>query len=178
MVAFVAFSHRSFETTLSDGTVIKTTCPSIFASSGSNANCKIVCRTKSGNVGTITLLEDSDSGLAMVMPGADGQHLLFLYYADVRYRLMRIDLNRQPTGFRSDSYLNYIVLSSSWNVEEGTSKDWEEAHSYLKEVPQSVFDRQAVTTCDLGVVRFHHQREELLSEVERQINNSKHGWVY
>lgn len=112
------------------------------------------------------------------MPVADGQHLLFLYDADVHYRLMRVDLNRQSVGLPSASYLNYIVLSSSWNVEEGTSNDWEEAYSYLKTVPQSVFDRQAVTTCDLGVVRLRYQRGELLSEVEREIYNSQHGLVY
>jgi hypothetical protein len=114
----------------------------------------------------------------MVMPGADGQHLLFLYYADVHYRLMRVDPNRPSVSFPSGSYLNYIVLSSPWDVEEGTSNDWEEAHSYLKTVSQSVFDQQAVTTCDFGVVRLHYQRGELLSEVEREIYNSQHGLVY
>jgi len=178
IVAFVAFSHRGLETTLGNGTTVQIMPASIFASFCSKASCKIVCRTKSGNAGTINLLQDSDSCLAMVIPAADGQHLLFLYDADVHYRLMRIDPNKQLAGFPSASYLNYIVLSSTWNIEEGTSNDWEEAHSYLKTVPQSVFDRQAVTTCDLGVMHLRYQRGELLSEVEREIYNSQHGWVY
>ena len=120
----------------------------------------------------------SDSGLAMVMPAADGQGLLFLYDADVHYRIMRIDPDRQSAGFPSGSYLNYIVLSCPWNVEEGASNDWVAAYSYLEAVPQNVLDRQAATKLDFGIVRLHYSRGELLSEIERESRNVQHGWVY
>ena len=178
ILVFVVFSHKGRITTLSNGTVVQITPAWTCATLCSKASCKVVCRTKSGNIGTISFLQDSDSCPAMVMPAADGQCLLFLYDADVHYRLMRIDPNRQSVPFPSDSYLNYVVLSSSWKIEEGTSNDWEEAYSYLKTVPQSVFDQEVVGTWDLVFVRLHYQKEELLSEVKREIRNSQHGWVY
>lgn len=178
VLVIVALTCRSFETKLANGTFILITPASTLASFCCETSSRIDCRTKGGNRGTITLLQDSDSCLAMVMPGAEGDELLILYYADVHYRLMRIDPTKPSSKFQNGSYLNYIVLTSPWSIEEGTSNDWEEVHSYLKAVPQDVFDRQACATFDLGVVRQQFQRGELLSEVEREIYNSQRGWVY
>jgi len=77
---------------LSDGTVLRITPAPMLATLFSEASDKINFRTKNGKVGAISLLDDSDSGLAMVMPAVGDNYLLFLYYADVHYRLMRIDL--------------------------------------------------------------------------------------
>lgn len=177
-VTIGAFGTRSCEIKLSDGTVLQVTPAPTLASLCSEASDKIVCRTKDGKVGTINLLDDSDSGLAMVMPGMGDNCLLFLYYADVHYRLMRVDLNKKSSPFTSGSYLNYIVLSSDWNVEEGTSNDWEAAYSNLTTVPKNVFNQQAVTTYLLGIVPTQYRRDDLRSEVKREINNTQHGWVY
>ena len=178
MVAFALFSHRRLSTTLSNGTIVKVTPPTTLASLCTETRCKVDCRTKSGSAGTINLLEDSDSCLAFMMPASDGEGLLFLYYADVHFYLMRVNPEHETVAFPTGSYLPYIVLSSPWEIEEGTRKDWAQIRSYLENVPQEIFDRQSVTMSDLGFVQLHFEREKLLSEVNREINNSRHGWAY
>ena len=131
-------------------------------------------------------LEDGQP--AFVAPVAENDGLLILYDADYNYRLVRVDPTEPFNKFADDSYLNYIVQSSPWKIEEGTSHDWEEVHSYLRTVPQRTFNQQAVTTVDLGFGRFHYQREELLSgvkqgeqmlsEVKREADDAKQSHVH
>jgi len=59
--------------------------------------------------------------------------------------------------------------STILQLQEGTSNDREVAHSFLKMVPQRVFDRQTITTFNFGFVSLRDQRGELQSEVEKEI---------
>jgi hypothetical protein len=149
----------------------------------SKNSCKIVYQPRDGEAGTVAFYASSilqlDTGQpAFMAPATDSHCLLILYDADVHYRLVRVDPSKPFTRFPENSYLSYIVQSSPWKIEEGTSNDWEEVCSYLKTVPQKSFNREAITTLDLGLARFHYRRQELLSEVEREIYNGKHGYVY
>ncbi|MGO8931766.1 MAG: hypothetical protein ACLQU3_33340 [Limisphaerales bacterium] len=170
--------HRTVEAQLSNGGVIRITPAFALTALLTEASCKIVYQPKNGEVGVISLLQDSDGCLAMVMPAKDGKCLLALYYADVHYRLIRIDPAAQSRTFHEGSYLNYISLASPWNIEEGTSNDWEEVHMYLKTVPQDILKREVLPTQELGVFSSYFDRETLLSEVEREIYNSQRGWTY
>jgi len=105
------------------------------------------------------------------MPAADGKTLLCLYYADVMFRLMKIDPTKKPKPYPQNSYLNYIVLASSWDIEAGTTNDWHEVSEYLKKVSPNTFDQEAGRKLDLGIFRSHFGREELLGVVEHQIKN-------
>jgi len=178
VVAMSTCIRRTNEFSSGSGGLVRVKPASLLRSFLPKARCSIEYQPKSGGSGTIVLSQSLDGQVAMVIPGTNGDYLLCLYYADVHYRLMKIDPHQQFAPFPKNSYLNYIILTTPWNIEEGTSNDWEEAHSYLKAVPQSTFDQQAGTTYDLGIVRFHFQREELLAEVEREIYNSQHGLVY
>lgn len=171
-----AFTHRSIDANLSSGGRVRITPPSFWGSCLSKEGCKIVYRPRDGEAGTVTFWESSplqldDGQPAMIIPAAGSNCLLILYDADVQYRLVKVNPSKPSTKFAEGSYLNYIILSSPWEIEEGTSNDWGEVRSYLKAVPQTTFDQQAVTTCDFGVVRLHYGREELLSGVERAIYN-------
>lgn len=149
----------------------------------SKDSCRLFYQPRDREAGTIAFLELSilhldEAHLAFIAPAADGNCLLILYDADIHYRLIRVDPSKQFDNFPESSYLHYIVQSSPWKIEEGTSNDWQEVGSYLKTVPQKVFDHQAATTFDLGIARFHYKRKELIAEIEREIDNSKHGWTY
>ena len=180
VVVLMGLVHRSSEVGLSNGGFVHITPPSIWSSKD---GCKIVYQPRDKKAGTVTFFESSifqldDGQPAFIVPAADSDCLLILYDADVHYRLVRINPNKPFDKFSDNSYLSYIVQSSTWGIEEGTSNDWEEVCWYLKTVPQKTFNQQAVTTVDLGVARFHYRREELLSEVKREIYNTKHGYVY
>jgi len=180
VVVLMGLVHRSIEVRLSNGGFVRIRSPSIWSSKD---GCRIIYRPRDGGAGTIVFTESSiiqveSAQPAFIAPAADNNCLLILYDADVHYRLVRIDPAKPFNKFPDDSYLHYIVQSSPWKIDEGTSNDWEEVCSYLKTVPQKTFNQQAVTTVDLGVARAHYQREELLSEVERELYNTKHGWVY
>jgi hypothetical protein len=177
-IVLMGMIHRNVETQLSNGGTIRITPASALTSLSSEASCKMVYKPKNGKVGEISLLQDSDSCLAMVMPAKDGKCLLGLYYADVHYRLIRIDPTAPSRTFPEGSYLNKIILSSPWNIEEGTSNDWEEVHMYLKTVPQVILKKEVLPTEELGVFSPYFDRETLLSEVEREIYNSQRGWTY
>ena len=149
----------------------------------SKDSCRLFYQPRDGEAGTIAFLELSilhlDEGhLAFIAPAADGNCLLVLYDADVHYRLVRVDPTKPFTKFPENSFLGYIVQSSPWKIDEGTSNDWEEVWWYLRTVPPKAFNRQSATTLNFGVARFHYERKELLSEVEREIYNSAHGWTY
>lgn len=165
---------------LSNGEIVRITSESVWSSKES---CNIIYRPRNGKVGTVILLESSVFRLdvaqpAFIAPSADNNCLLVLYDADVRYRLLKIDPTKPFSKFPDNSYLNYIVQSSPWHIEEGTSNDWAEVHSYLKNAPQAAINRQALTTIDLGIVWFHYRRKDLISDVERQIYNLEYVRTY
>ncbi len=170
--------HRNYAITLDNGTSIHVSPASFWDSWFSEAHCDIFYRPKNGIAGMISLLQDSDSSLAMVMPAEDGKCLLGLYYADVHYRLIRIDPTAQSRQFPKDSYLNYIILSTPWNIQEGTSNDWEEVQRYLKTVPQHILKKEVLHTDELGALSPSFDKKSLLSEVNREIYYSQHGLIY
>jgi len=183
VVMLMGLIRRSTDVELSNGGFVRITPPSVWSSFLSKEGCKILYRPRDGKAGTVTFFESSifqlDNGQpALIVPVADSDCLLILYDADVHYRLVRLDTTKPFNKFPDNSYLSYIVQSSPWKIEEGTSNDWEKVCSYLTTVPQNIFNQQAVTTVDLGVARFHYRRKELLSEVNREIYNTKHGYVY
>jgi hypothetical protein len=124
-------------------------------------------------------LQDSDSQLAMIMPASDGKSLLCLYDADVVLHLMRIDPTEKFKPFLKNSYLNWIVLASSWDVKPGTTNDWQEVSEYLKTVSSDTFKQEAGTKLDLGISRFRYEKDELLLVVKQQIKNMQlYGSTY
>lgn len=180
IVMLMGLIRRGADVRLSNGGLVRIAPPSIWSS---RDDCKIIYHTGDGRTGTVVFLKEpilqpEVAQPAFIVPAADNNCLLILYDADVHYRLVRIDPTKPSNTFPENSYLNYIVKSSPWKVEEGTSNDWEEVHSYLKTVPQKLFSQQTLTTIDFGIARFHYGREELLSEVEREIYYSNHGYVY
>jgi len=180
VIVLMGLVYRSIAVGLSNGGFVRVTPPSIWSSKD---GCKILYQPRGGKAGTVTFFESSifqlDVGQpALIVPTADSDSLLILYDADVHYRLVRIDPNKPFDKFSGNSYLSYIVQSSPWRIDEGTSNDWQEVCSYLKSVPQITFDKQVLTTVDFGVARFHYRRGDLLSEVQREIYNTKHGYVY
>jgi hypothetical protein len=179
VIALIGMIHRSVEVQLSNGGFIRTTPASLWGSYFFKTGCKIVYHPKDGEVGTVVLLQDSDSQPAMVMPAADGKSLLCLYDADVVLRLMRIDPTRKSKPFPEKSYLNWIVLASSWDVETGTTNDWQEVFEHIKAVSPDTFNQEAGTKLDLGISRSHYEKDELLPVVERQIKNMQlYGSTY
>ncbi len=158
---------RTSEVSWSNAGVIRVTPAPFLTSLMCETSCKIVYQPKNGQSGTIVLLEDSDSQPAMIIPAADGKTFLCLYYADVLYRLMRVDPSKRPTPFPPQNYLNYIVLSSSCHIEPGTADDWHQASEYVKAVPADVFNQQS-----LGF-----RRQVLSSGVNQTIWNMQHGFI-
>jgi len=179
IVVLMGMIHRSVEVRLSNGGFVRITPASLWGACLFKTGCKIVYQPKDGEVGTVVLLQDSDSQLAMIMPASDGKSLLCLYDADVVLRLMRIDPTKKSKPFPEKSYLNWIVLASSWDVEPGTTNDWQEVSEYLKTVSPDTFNQEAGTKLDLGISRSHYEKDELLPVVERQINNMQlYGSTY
>ena len=182
-IVLIGSIRRSVELSLSNGGYICVTPPSLWGTFLSKSSWKIFYRPKDGEAGTVILLGDTPLQLeagqpAMIIPAANGKTLLCLYYADVLYRLMRIDQTQKSKPFPKDSYLNYIVLGSSWDIKPGTTNDWYEVAEYLKTVPLSTYNKEALTTLDLGIWRFYFSREDLLSAVELQITNMQRGATY
>jgi len=177
-ITLMGLTHRSFKTTLSNGGTIRVTPASFWATWLSEARCKIIYQPKDREAGAISLLQDTDSRLAMVMPAADGKSLLCLYYADVCFRLFRIDPTKKPGPFPQGNYLKYIVKESSWDIKPGTTNDWYEVLNHLKTAPPDIFDQEAGTTYDLGVCRLHFGRKDLSDAVETQIQNMRWGFSY
>lgn len=179
VIALIGMIHRSVEVRLSNGGFVRITPASLWGSCLFKTGCKIVYQPKDGKVGTVVLLQDSDSQLAMIMPAPDGKSLLCLYDADVVLRLMRIDPAKTFKPFPEKSYLNWIVLASSWDVEQGTTNDWQEVSEYLRTVSPDIFHQEAGTKLDLGISRSHYEKDDLLPVVERQINNMQlYGSTY
>ncbi len=94
----------------------------------SKNSCKIIYQPRDGEAGTVTFYASSilqlDTGQpALIAPATDSHCLLILYDADVHYRLVRVDPSKSFTRFPENSYLSYIVQSSPWKIEEGTSND-------------------------------------------------------
>jgi hypothetical protein len=179
VIALIGMIHRSVEVRLSNGGFVRITPASLWGSCLFKTGCKIVYQPKDGKVGTVVLLQDSDSQLAMIMPASDGKSLLCLYDADVVLRLMRIDPAKNFKPFPEKSFSNWIVLASSWDVEQGTTNDWQEVSEYLRTVSPDIFNQEAGTKLDLGISRSHYEKDDLLPVVERQINNMQlYGSTY
>jgi len=175
VVVLTGLGRRGGYIGLSNGGFVRITC--------SRDNCRLFYQSRDGETGTIAFVESSilqldEAHVAFIAPAPGGKCLLILYDADVHYRLVRVDPTRPFNKFPENSYLSHIVHSSPWKIEEGTSNDWEEVCSYLKTVSQNTFNQQAATKLDLGIARFHYQREELVSEVERQIYNCFVSKIY
>jgi hypothetical protein len=178
LLMLMGLIHRSFKIVFDNGAFAQVTPASLWKACFLKGSCKIIYQPREGESGIATILQTSDSQLAMIMLAADGKSLLCLYDADVDLRLMRFDPTKKAIKFPPNSYLNYIIIASSWSVEQGTSNDWHEVSEYLKKVPPSAFNQQAGTKLDLGVFRIHYERDDLLSVVGSQITNMQHGASY
>jgi hypothetical protein len=154
---------------LGSGGFVRVKSSSFLSSMVSETSCKIIYQPKEGETKSIIMLQDSDSEPAMIIPAADGKTFLCLYYADVRFRLLRIDPSKMPVAFPQGSYLKYIVLSSSCHIEPATDDDWRQVSHYLESVPQSVFNQQTI-----GFIGY--RRRVLSSGVDRMMWNMQHGF--
>ena len=177
-IVVMGMFHRSVDVRLGNGGLIRITPASLLGSCLLKTGCTIVYQSKDGEVGKVVLLQDSDSQLAMIMPASDGKSLLCLYDADVVLRLMKIDPTKKFSPFPKESYLNWIVLASTWDVKTGTTNDWQEVSEHLKTVSPEIFNQEAGPKLDLGISRSHYEKDELLPVVERQINNMQNGSSY
>jgi hypothetical protein len=183
VIVLMGLIHRSTDLLLNDGGFIHITPTSLWGSYMSRAGCKIVYKTKDGEVGSIILFQNFlNCQPAMITPGAEGKTFLCLYETDTYLCLLKIDPTKRPKQFLPKSDLNWIVLASSWDVESGTTNDWQEIRDYLKTVPLNTFSQEAVTTLDLGFIRLglgQYRKENLLQVVEQQIKNMRqYGATY
>jgi hypothetical protein len=175
VILLTALFQRTRKLSLANGDVINITLAPVVVSLLSETSCKIVYQPQHGTNETIVLLQDSDSRPAMLIPAADGETFFCLYYADVRYRLMKIEPSKSPTSFSKTSYLSFIVISSSCHIESATTNEWYEVLQYLKTAPHKAFEQDACTIYDLGVWRYHFDRQELSDAVQNQIDNINWG---
>jgi hypothetical protein len=67
-----------------------------------------------------------------------------LYDYDINIVLFRIDISKEFKPLPSDSSINRILFSSTWQIDYGTIADWQEVVDYLHQVPQDVFAGQSV----------------------------------
>jgi hypothetical protein len=178
IIILLGLIRRTGKVSLSNGAIVSTIPASFWATWLSQASCKVVYQPSDRQSGTVVFLQNTDSRVAMVMPASDGKSLFCLYCADVLFRLVKIDPTQEPEPLPKDSYLHYIVLASSYHIEAGTSNDWREVCEYLKTVPTNTFNEEAATTYDLGIVRLHFERKDLLPAVEQQIENMRWGFTY
>jgi hypothetical protein len=168
------FQHHE-TLSLTDGRTIWSRSPSFWRALFSQTGCEIVYRNKSGATITNRFLEDSVSGLAVLIPAADGRRLYGLYYADVCFRLVKIDPDLQRKPFSKDSYLGYIIQESTCSVEAATLSDWREVSAYLKAVAPEAYKKEVLSTWVLGVWPSYYSRSTLMKEVALQITNMEHG---
>jgi len=108
------------------------------------ASSTISYQPKHGRAGKIVLWADLFDGPIMVMPASDTNVLLCLYDFDISLRLFRIDTSKEFKPLSPDNSIKRILFSSTWEIDYGTSADWEEVLNYVKNVSPSVFAHQSV----------------------------------
>ena len=80
-----------------------------------------------------------------VRQAASDTNIVFcLYDYDIQIVLFRIDISKEFKPLPSDSSINNILFSSTWEIDYGTSADGQEVLTYLRKIPPSVFARQSV----------------------------------
>jgi hypothetical protein len=167
-IALTGLHSRSRKVTLTNGDVVRITKAPFLKSLVRETSCEIVYQPLHGTNETIILLQDADGEPAMIVPAADGNAFFCLYYADVCYRLIKIDPGKKSTPLTKTNYLGFIVLSSSCQVESATINDLDGLSKYLKSVPAETFNQQS-----LGF-----RRDTLTSGVDLQIWNLKYNTGY
>lgn len=170
-------SHRE-KLVLTDGRILYATIPSFWMSFLSKSQSEIVCFNNNGLAITNKFLDDSDSGLAIVFPAADGRRLYGLYYADVCFRLLKIDPDSRSVSFPKGSYLNAVVVESGCSVEAASINDWREVSLYLKTVPLVAYKNEVPYNWAFGVWPSYFSRSTLARAVDFQITNMEHGDYY
>jgi hypothetical protein len=161
------YQPRIHVLTLANGGIIRTSPAPFLKSLLTETSCKITYQPKNGEVETIILLEDSDGHPAMIIPSEDNKAFFCLYYADVRYRLMKIVPATKPGPLSKNNYLGFIVLSSTCYIEQASTNDWQKLAEYLSTVPATIFRKQSIG----------FQRDVLISEVDREMSNIKQGFT-
>jgi len=166
-MALIALNPGGRKLSLNNSSTIHVTLAPFLTSLVRETSAKIVYEPSNGPVETVVFLQDSDSQPAMIIPGPDAKAFFCLYYADVVYRLVKVNPGEKTTPFATNSYLNYIVISSSCAVESGTTNDWHSVSRYIDAIPDDVFKQEA----------FGFQRKVLSAGVAEHIWNMEHGLI-
>src|ERR1022692_3838746 len=126
---FAALFHRNIQVLFGNGGVAHIR-PASFLASLMGSGCNIDYQTREGKAGKVALWQDLFHHLIAVVPAPDSNVLLCVYDFDTDLRVLRIDTTRAfasapaPTATTS-SCLSAVVLSSSWDIQEGKIDDWQ-----------------------------------------------------
>src|ERR1035441_6897561 len=105
---------------------------SFFRSIFPEAYSTIMFHSKHGQDGSVVLWQDIFDGPIILIPGKDTSELLCLYDFDVDLRLFKIDTSKTFNPLPPNSGLNHILFSCTWEIDEGTSGDWQELLNFLQ----------------------------------------------
>jgi hypothetical protein len=130
---------------LNNGSYAHITKASFIRSLLPEAYSTITYYPNNGQIGSVVLWQDIFDGPVMLIPANDTNVLLCLYDYDVDFRLFRIDMNKMFKPLSPDSDLNHILFTCTWEIDDGTTSDWQEVLNYLHNVSLNDFERQSVS---------------------------------
>lgn len=110
------------------------------------ANGTVYYQPKGRQAGNVTLWQGPFDGATLLVPAADTNVLLCLYDFDTCVLLLRIDTAKPFKPLTSNSLINDILFTSTWEIESGRGDDWQEVVDYLQKSSPSDFHRHLLPT--------------------------------
>jgi hypothetical protein len=141
-----------------------------FLSTIGDSSCLITCKDKRGQSGEAELLYSFIESPIIFLPSPTNDNVIFcLYDFDVHLVLLKINTTKPYLLPDSKSQTRFIVMKSSWAVDEGDLDDWRQTFGLIKKIPIAKFKQQSVPARDFGVFKQHFDKEDVLEGIKRQI---------
>ena len=164
LVLLLGLCRPSTDFILNNGGNVRMRPPAFWRALFPEASCSISYKGKNGQIGTVVLWQSAFDGPVTVFSSSDTNVLLCLYDYDVDFRLFRIDTARPFQSDPTNTVLNSILFTSSWEITDGTEDDWRETLNYLAHTTRSHFSRGSIC---VGT-RFGQTPSSILKRLEYQ----------
>jgi hypothetical protein len=169
VVCILLLAPRQTETTLSDQRIFQFKAPFFLFTIG-DSHCTVNCKDQHGLRGEMQLLYTFLESPIIFLSSPTNENVIFcLYDFDVHNVLIKINTAKPYSLPGPKGDIGFIVLKSSWEVNEASLDDWRQTLELVKKMPVAKFKQQSLPARDFGVFKQHFDKESVLKEVARQI---------